>query len=258
MSHFKSMWLTLRYPGQSVQGGSFRAKACYLGCLADPSCCCSQLEHQMELLMVGAEPTARPTSINLLIDRVKDHGDTRLAEKANAALNVYRAVKRGPPTFRSAAQRTIGPKLLNVASLVRRQHEADVANTATGSQECAAQSATTVWTEWFGVTHLDSQRNITKKPDIRSSNEYPTMPNPSPRNEKMICHVHSALQDLCALELLDLALVANSIHGICTAHELTYVLHGSFKAPSALTNYCLGIFLCVMLRNAGDKLIDEC
>lgn len=81
-----------------------------------------QLEHQMELLTAGAEPTARPTSINLLIDRVKDHGDVRLAETARAALNVYKAVKRGPPqnvTLKSAVQRSQGPKLLNVAMLAQ-------------------------------------------------------------------------------------------------------------------------------------------
>uniref|UniRef100_A0A061R957 Uncharacterized protein n=1 Tax=Tetraselmis sp. GSL018 TaxID=582737 RepID=A0A061R957_9CHLO len=80
----------------------------------------AELEHQMELLTVGAEPTARPTSINLLIDRVRDHGDYRLADKAQAALNVYRAVKRGPPALKNVVKRATGPRLLNVVSLARK------------------------------------------------------------------------------------------------------------------------------------------
>ena len=87
-----------------------------------------QLEHQMELLAVGAEPTARPTSINLLIDRVKDHGDTTLAEKARAALNVYQAVRRGPPaenkvTLKALAKRAQAPAMFNIAALAKRAAE---------------------------------------------------------------------------------------------------------------------------------------
>lgn len=102
----------------------------------------SELEHQMELLAVGADPTARPTSINLLIDRVKDHGDTRLADKASAALNVYRAVKRGPPEtnkIKELVNRTKGPALLNVAALAQKQAsmrdvEGDLETGASSSQ----------------------------------------------------------------------------------------------------------------------------
>uniref|UniRef100_A0A7S1WY67 Uncharacterized protein n=1 Tax=Tetraselmis chuii TaxID=63592 RepID=A0A7S1WY67_9CHLO len=71
-----------------------------------------ELEQQIILLAQGAEPSVRPSALELLIDRVRDRGMADLADKARAAFNVYKAIKRGPPpTLKSMAKAATAPRM---------------------------------------------------------------------------------------------------------------------------------------------------
>lgn len=80
-----------------------------------------QLEHQIALLSKGAEPSVRPSALDLLIGRVRDRGMADLADNARAAFNVYQAIKRGPPpTLKSMAKAVTAPRMGILADQISR------------------------------------------------------------------------------------------------------------------------------------------
>mmetsp|Transcript_18922 Transcript_18922/g.49484 ORF Transcript_18922/g.49484 Transcript_18922/m.49484 type:complete len:475 (-) Transcript_18922:87-1511(-) len=80
-----------------------------------------ELEHQIALLSKGAEPSVRPSALDLLIGRVRDRGMADLADNARAAFNVYQAIKRGPPpTLKSMAKAVTAPRMGILADQISR------------------------------------------------------------------------------------------------------------------------------------------